>query len=757
MKRWIWTLVVAVMACGGEGATNVDCSHLCLGKCGSALGCDCGTCDAGEECRGDACPICAPVCEGMECGDDGCGGQCGSCIEDDLCVAGLCQPPCDPTCGMAECGDDGCGGSCGDCDGQTYCQEGLCVPSCDPQCDGRECGDDGCNGSCGDCPGAAPLCVAGVCQANCDDACAGKECGNDGCGGSCGECAVGEVCLANGTCLCQPSCEGQQCGDDGCGGNCGACNGTQESCQEGQCVCKPACGDKECGDDGCGEQCGECPPSHDCLESGSCICVPDCTDKECGGDGCAGLCGECDCGENCSLAGLCLFTACVGKECGSDGCGESCGACAEGQYCVAGACPPEGQVCFDDNQVDWDGCTDGELSEFQVNTVSAADQTAPAVGVSSTGAFLVAWQSAGEDGNGPGVFARAFAPDGAPLKTVAQVNQESYGAQKRPAVAALESGWVVTWESTGQDGSLEGIFGRLVAASGTPSGDEFQLNQFAQYSQTFPTVVALPGGFQALWQSPSKDGSGTAVVGRRFFANGVGDGDEFVVNEALLSDQGGPTAAGFADGRLTIAWNSFQQDGSSWGIAARRFQASGEASGTEFLANTTSANEQVWAQVAVLSDSDFVIAWQSLAQDGDDFGVYGQRFGELYKLGGEFALHQTFAGVQSDVALAALGGGFVAAWQSCPTLGSPEPAQDGDGCGVFWRRFDAQGQPAMGESGAGVQTAGEQRQPALGGGDQVLVIAWESCPTGAPATGQDGDGCGIFARRFDASGTPLYH
>jgi hypothetical protein len=757
MKRCLFLFLALVVACSGEGVTNVDCAGACTGKCGTVQGCDCGSCDVGEECRGDSCPTCSPACDGKECGSDGCDGTCGSCIEENICVEGLCEMPCDPTCGMAECGDDGCGGSCGECSGQTYCNDGLCLSSCSPQCEDRECGDDGCDGSCGDCPGAAPLCVEGVCHADCDDACANKECGNDGCGGSCGECLEGEVCLANGTCLCQPACDDNECGDDGCGGNCGSCNGEQESCQEGQCVCAPDCNDKECGDDGCDGQCGECPPSHDCLESGSCICVPDCNGKECGGDGCTGLCGDCDCGENCSLAGLCLFTACVDKVCGSDGCDGNCGSCEEGQYCVAGICPPAGEICFDDNDVDWDGCTAGDLSEFQVNVVTDAAQTAPAVGVAADGSFLIAWESSGEDGNGPGVFARAFDGEGQAMGDPLGVNQEAYGAQKRVAVAALTSGWVAVWESTGQDGSLEGIFARRVSANGKAVGDEFPVNQFTEYSQTFPAVVALPGGFQALWQSPSKDGSGTAVVARRFLADGSPDGDEFVINEELLSDQGGAAASGFADGRLAVAWNSFQQDGSNWGIAARRFAATGEPSGVEFMANETTSNSQVWSTVAVLNSTDFVVGWQSLGQDSEDFGVYGQRFGELYKLGGEVALHETEVGEQAELALSTIDGGFAAVWQSCPALGSQEPPQDGDGCGIYWRKFSSKAIPSFGEREVNIFTSGNQRRPAMGAGDGTVVVAWESCPIGGLVGGQDGDACGVFARRFDSAGTALYH
>jgi hypothetical protein len=41
---------------------------------------------------------CVPVCQGLDCGDDGCGGICGACGANEECVEGACvfQPECDP-------------------------------------------------------------------------------------------------------------------------------------------------------------------------------------------------------------------------------------------------------------------------------------------------------------------------------------------------------------------------------------------------------------------------------------------------------------------------------------------------------------------------------------------------------------------------------------------------------------------------------------------------------------------------------------
>jgi hypothetical protein len=168
---------------------------------------------------------CSPNCEGLECGDDSCGGTCGTCPEAaPICEEGKCQltPACEPDCAEKECGNDGCGGTCGACEEGTSCMEGG-------QCSESECEPD----------------------------CGEKSCGDDGCGGSCGECGEGFVCQANppiGTdCVCAPQCEGKECGDDGCGGSCGSCEAG--ICEDSLCieyVCGPELTPCQCAITKCG-------------------------------------------------------------------------------------------------------------------------------------------------------------------------------------------------------------------------------------------------------------------------------------------------------------------------------------------------------------------------------------------------------------------------------------------------------------------------------------------------------------------------
>src|SRR5262245_34095675 len=94
-----------------------------------------GAADAGASMHPpDAAMTCMPkTCaqRGAECGttDDGCGHtlDCGYCLfQSDACESNQCV--CQPSCYMRQCGDDGCGGSCGSCGANESCnQYGKCV------------------------------------------------------------------------------------------------------------------------------------------------------------------------------------------------------------------------------------------------------------------------------------------------------------------------------------------------------------------------------------------------------------------------------------------------------------------------------------------------------------------------------------------------------------------------------------------------------------------------------------------------------
>jgi alkaline phosphatase len=115
------------------------------------------------ECSGSECITCTPNCAGKDCGDNGCGGSCGTCQTGQTCTSGLCQATCIPNCTGKDCGSNGCGGICGTCQTGQTCVGGLCQVGCIANCTGKDCGSNGCGGSCGTCQ-TGQTCIGGLCE-----------------------------------------------------------------------------------------------------------------------------------------------------------------------------------------------------------------------------------------------------------------------------------------------------------------------------------------------------------------------------------------------------------------------------------------------------------------------------------------------------------------------------------------------------------------------------------------------------------------
>ena len=92
-------------------------------------------------------------------------------------------------------------------------------------------------------------------------------------------------------------------------------------------------------------------------------------------------------------------------------------------------------------------------------------------------------------------MARRYSSSGSPLGDEFQVNSYSTAGQVTPAVAMDNAGrFVVVWASLGQDGSGYGIFGQRYASDGTPLGGEFRVNTYTPGSQVHPSVDMTPEG-----------------------------------------------------------------------------------------------------------------------------------------------------------------------------------------------------------------------------------------------------------------------
>ena len=173
---------------------------------------------------------------------------------------------------------------------------------------------------------------------------------------------------------------------------------------------------------------------------------------------------------------------------------------------------------------------------------------------------------------------------------------------------------------------------------------------------------------------------------------------------------------------------------------------SASAAGGEFRVNSTTSGTQTTSfdalsAVASDADGDSVVVWASDGQDGSGYGVFAQRYDSSgATVGSEFQVNTTTSNDQEDASVAMDdNGNFVVVWSS--------RNQDGSGEGIYARLYNNAATPQTGEILVNTTTSGDQEWPAVAmDADGDFVVTW---------TGLDANQTGVFAQRFDSTGTKV--
>jgi len=250
------------------------------------------------------------------------------------------------------------------------------------------------------------------------------------------------------------------------------------------------------------------------------------------------------------------------------------------------------------------------LSFVSEQAVTSKGAFQNAIDALAFGGFVSVWR--GEDASGYGILAQVFDSSGTASGNVINVNTTTTNTQRIPAVAGLSDGrFVVTWESSDQDGSGYGIFGQIYDARGAAQGSEFQINTASNGSQRYANASALENGrFIVVWQDEnSADGSGDGIFGQIFDASGAKEGSELSINTVTAGTQRYPDVSLLSDGGFVAVWQGDRVDANGWGIQAQRFNSSGVAVGDQFSVNTHTAGSQDLPEVAGLENGVFFVFW----------------------------------------------------------------------------------------------------------------------------------------------------
>lgn len=337
-----------------------------------------------------------------------------------------------------------------------------------------------------------------------------------------------------------------------------------------------------------------------------------------------------------------------------------------------------GFIVWQDNAIDGQGLGIGAVALnntlspipsriFRVNSGMAADQEHPVVQVLPDGGAVFAWQ-----GGVPGqqdIFARVLSAAGTFTSGDILINTFTSGQQADPGIALLGNGnLVIVWSSFGQDGSLQGVFGQVLAPGGAKIGTEFQANQYSSYNQRTPAVTKLAtGGFVIAWVTEHQRFENSVDVAARFFTDAAEvDGNEFILN-AGTNLCANPSVVAMPGGGVFAAWSERQlaEIVNGWDVAVGRFGRDGSRLGAPVILNQYRSGDQYAPRLALLPDA-LLAVWSSARQDSSREGVFGRYVTlEGAPLGSEFQINTTTISQQIHPAVASDGAErFLAVW-SC--------------------------------------------------------------------------------------------
>ena len=225
------------------------------------------------------------------------------------------------------------------------------------------------------------------------------------------------------------------------------------------------------------------------------------------------------------------------------------------------------------------------------------------------------------------VYLQRLSAAGQKLGSEFRVNQFNSFNQRDGVLAALNNGnFVVAWVSEQQRfaNSID-VYARIFDGLGNPLTGEFLVNTNAR-SAAAPALAGMPGGgFMIAWtERAGERANGTDIAARVFDAAGNATSHPFIVNTSRYGDQFAPSITHLGAQQLMV-WNSMGQDGSWEGVYAQAFTGA-SALGEEFRVNVATRFKQMQPRAVSDGAGRALVIWSGYAVDGG-FDVFGRSYG----------------------------------------------------------------------------------------------------------------------------------
>ncbi|MCB9231222.1 MAG: T9SS type A sorting domain-containing protein [Bacteroidia bacterium] len=391
-------------------------------------------------------------------------------------------------------------------------------------------------------------------------------------------------------------------------------------------------------------------------------------------------------------------------------------------------------------------------TETIVNTTTSNSQQNPSIGIDDSGNFAIVWESFAQDGSDYGIYLQRFLANGTANGSETKINSTTTNGQRYPDIDMNPNGsYVVTWSSYGQDADQYGVWQRLYDNTGSAVIGEGRANNTQTGSQ-FRSRVAMDdaGNYGVVFMDSENDGDGFGIYARFYNSSGSSIQSAWLVNTDTAGYQGMPDIALDSAGNGIIVWQGYgDNSGSTMGIYAQMVDGTtGSPVGSQFLVNTSTANNQTDPSVEMDVDGNFIIVWASRDQDGSQEGIYARRYNSSGTAqGGVFKVNSTTSGSQDNPRITVTREGrFAIAWNSY--------GQDGSYEGVYLQTYEATASKFGAETQVNTRTTDFQQAPAVAWchNDSNLVVTWQDGLTNSTAT-HDSSEYGVYYQQFSTSDT----
>ena len=266
--------------------------------------------------------------------------------------------------------------------------------------------------------------------------------------------------------------------------------------------------------------------------------------------------------------------------------------------------------------------------EFLLNTGVSGNQRYPEVQYYPDGTFLAAFVDASA---GQTVLQR-FDANGRTIGLETRISSASGAVVMDHLCVRPDNSVLITWTTSAE------VYGQLFDSNLIPIGTQKQLNTYTTGTQEYCNgSVDANGNFVVVWESAGEDGSGNGIYGRRYDKNFNPLSGEFAITTNKTNDQFEPQIAMEPGGRFIIAWsdNNNRDGGGSAGgnsgtsIWFREFDVNGNAVGSETMANQSTTGYQAYPVIDMNAAGRFVISWEgngTQAGQIDSYGIFARAY-----------------------------------------------------------------------------------------------------------------------------------